>query len=154
MPPHDRRYPTFDSRHSVATGRDPPAFSSASLRETKTTPRDYRWERSTCLRKLQNLLLRLTRSPLSSQSDDKTKLRALCELGVRSIQWVLQIKLALPLFTEKLGARFPRLALMLFVMDVSAFSRWCKRRMRPVFTLPPVGVGSSPHWCRLFPSLV
>ena len=30
--PHDRRHPTSDSRHSVATGCDPPALSSASLR--------------------------------------------------------------------------------------------------------------------------
>ena len=32
---------------------------------------------------LQKTLLRLTRSPRSSQSDDKTRLRALCGLGVR-----------------------------------------------------------------------
>ena len=40
--PHDRRRPTSDSRHAVATKRDPPALSSAPLRETKDRLHDSR----------------------------------------------------------------------------------------------------------------
>jgi len=49
------------------------------------------------------------------------------------------------------GQGFRESALMPFIMDVNPFSRWCKHRMRPVFALPPVGVGSSPRWCRHIP---